>query len=174
MKPKEPKGTSVPTPLCIFFVVFLGIISTVLICFLPNKIEQYYINKNIIENGKIVNAQFDAAHKNGTGHETWNYILEFRYKDENGFDYYIMVKANQSTDVGALKGKTIKIRIDGKGNCLREETKMSDISRDVLLYALLCSLFICALIPFVVILILNIRYLVYQRKSKSKTIENKA
>ncbi len=171
IKRKEPKGTSVPTLLCIFFVVFLGIISTVLICFLPNKIGQYYINKNIIENGKIVEAQFDAAHKNGTGHETWNYILEFRYQDENGFNYYIMIKANQSTDVDALKGKTIKIRIDGKGNCLREETKMGDISKDVLLYSLVCSLFVCALIPFIVILILNFRYFVYQCKSKSKNIE---
>lgn len=75
-----------------------------------------------------------------------------------------MVKANQSTDVDALKGKTIKIRIDGKGNCLKAETKMGDISKDVLLYALACSLFICALTPFIVILILNLRYLVYQRK----------
>lgn len=166
-KSSEIKGSSVPLLLLIFFVLFLGIISTVLICFLPNKIDQYNINKNIIENGETVKAQFDAAHKNGTGHETWNYILEFRYQDENGFNYYMMIKANQSTNIDALEGKTIPIRIDGKGNCLKDETTMGDILKDILVYALVCFIFICALTPFIVILIIKLRYLVYQRKLRS-------
>lgn len=166
---REVRNSSVPLPLCIFFVLFLGAFSVFFCVGIPNKIQQYNTRENLIENGEVVNAEFDYAYKNGQTNG-WYYVAVFSYVDDRGNNYLLPIKSGQDTDIDALNGETVKIKIDGKGNCIKADTTENNLLTDIILYAALCLLFLCLWIPFIVILIIKFRYFAYQRKLKREEL----
>ena len=172
MNKQDVKNSRVPLPLCIFFVIFLGLFAIVPICFIPAKVKQYRMNKNLIEIGEIVEATFDDVWI-GTGYEWtyyWQYSARYVYEDENGVKYSVTINhINNDTDLDGLKNGTVKIFIDGKGNCIRADRTKSNIFWDLFWWFPFCLFFIALWVPFIVIFIKKIRFYIYQHKLKKET-----
>ena len=167
---KEIQPTRVPTPLCIFFVIFIGACSIFIACNFPGKVTQYQIRENLVENGEVVNAVFEKAwiNEDYVRPKFWDYRIKFSYVDSNNVNYSITIRSSKDTDIESLEGTTIKILIDGKGNCIREGTTKGNLITDILLYVLMWLFFTCWWIPFFVFLIKNLRYYVYRHKLKKQ------
>jgi len=166
-KNREVKGTSVPTPLCVFFVVLLGFFAVFFIVKLPEKIEQYNTKEALLKNGEEVIADFDNVYKNGQTNR-WHYIVVYSYIDDVGNKYFMPIKAGQDTNIESLEDTTVKILIDGEGHCIKADTTDSEILTDFLLYLLVCVFFLGFWIPFIVILIKNLRCFAFKQKLKRK------
>ena len=170
-KLKDIKGTQVPTPLCIAFILLFGVLAVVFGSGIPGKAVQYNVNKNLIENGKVVDAVFDEywINENPGAPNLWGYRIKFCYVEDD-VTYSITVRSGQKTNVEALPNTTLKILIDGKGKCIEADTTMGDIFMDVLLYVLLWLFFTAVAITFLTLAILNV--IGFTNRRKLKKLEN--
>ena len=172
-KIKDIKGTQVPTPLCIAFILIFGVLAVVFGSCIPDKAVQYNVNKNLIENGKVVDAVFDdywIEHYPGAPN-LWGYWIRFCYIEDD-VSYSITLKSGKETNVEALPNTTLSILIDGKGNCIEEGATMDNLFTDVLLYVLLWLFFTVVTITFTTIAIINIIGFTNRRKLKKSEKQN--
>lgn len=172
-KNRNVKGTRVPTPLCIAFILMFGVFSVCFACIFPQKIVQYNIRKNLVENGKVVNATYDEYWINVNTHapNIWSYRIRYCYV-ENDINYSIVIQSGQETNVDTLENSTVKILIDGKGNCVKEGTTKGNLFVDALLYVLLWGFFTVVTGVFTAIAIINIRAHIYKKKLRYSENQN--
>lgn len=170
-KIKDIKGTRIPTPLCIAFILMFGVFSVYYACIFPQKIVQYNIRKNLIDNGKVVNAIFDEYWINENPHapNIWSYRIRYNYIEDD-VSYSITIQSGQGMNVEALPNTTLSILIDGKGNCIEEGTTMGNLFTDVLLYVLLWLFFTIVTITFATVA--NINVIGFMNRRKLKKLEN--
>lgn len=171
-KNRNVKGTRVPTPLCAAFILIFGVFAVYFACVFPQKIVQYNIRKNLVENGRVVNATYDEYWINENTHapNIWSYRIRYCYV-ENDINYSFVIQSGQETDVDTLENSTVKILIDGKGNCIKEGTTKGNLFVDVLLYVLLWLIFTAITVTFIIIAIINIRAHIYKNKLRYRKSE---
>ena len=172
-KIKDIKGTQVPTLLCIAFILIFGVLAVVFGSGIPAKAVQYNVRKNLIENGKIVDAGFDKywIEENPGAPNLWCYMIRFCYVEDD-VNYSITFQSGRTTEIEGLENKIVKILIDGKGNCIEADTTMGNLFTDVLLYVLLWLFFTIVTITFTTFAIINVIGFTNRRKLKKSEKQN--